>query len=181
VRVLWTAYETLRRMTDAADIERVYVFVGGLFTVVERYAAARDAFSILEETTQSEEVRSDALAGLFIIAARDGTPEEFTERLQRVTQCSLAAETHVNVLIESARGYARFGDVAAAVAVLEEGQRFAEAHGLNRSVFEADAMVADLDRRLATAHGDTVAAAAVDPTIQHVEVELRQLAAATAV
>ncbi len=177
-RAVRMADEALQLTTDPVERERLLVTIGALLTALGRFTAARDALMVTELTARTEEARSSARVMLLTIAARVGDRAEFEEGLARVEGRALNAETEANFLIESARGWHRFGESERASDVLERGRRFAESHGLSRSIFEIDAMAEELEREASVARGEEGADATVSGTLPGVELRMRRLAAA---
>lgn len=176
-RAVRMAHEALHITEDPLERERVLVTIGSLLIVLGRFTAARDALLVVDAIAVTEEMRSSARVGLVSFAARAGDRAEFERALANVEGRAISAEDEANLLIESARGYQRFGALEQAAALLERGRLFAEAHGLNRSVFEIEPMVAEVARQVTSARAEVTAPTSAEATLEDVELNLRELAA----
>lgn len=176
-RAVRMAHEALHITEDPIDRERVFVTIGALMIVLERFTAARDALLVGDAIALTEETRSRARVGLVSLAARGGDREEFDLALANVEGRPMSAEDEANLLIESARGYQRFGALEQANALLERGRLFAESHGLNRSSFEIESMATELARLTAVTRAEAAADASAASALVDIEENLRELAA----
>jgi tetratricopeptide (TPR) repeat protein len=145
-RAVCLAYDALQHATIPNDRDLILGDLGAYFVVMERFDAARDALMILEATAMTETVRVNARANMLVLAARSGDRELFSSSRAQLASARLTVEARVNFLIESARGLRKFGEPETAIALLEEARDLASANGFNRSVFEADEMLAQNDQ-----------------------------------
>jgi hypothetical protein len=175
-RAVCLAYDALQCAGLPNDRDLILSDIGAYFIVMERFEAARDALMILDATAVTEYVRTNARTNMVVLAARSGDRELFTTMRARLEDTVLTPENQVNYLIESARGLRKFGEPETATALLEEARDLAASNGFNRSVFEAEEMLAQRDVPVhATSNGARVEYAdAVEP----VEQELRKMALA---
>ena len=170
------AYDALKQTELPTERDRVLADIAAFFILLERHDSARDALLILDATAQTETIRADARVNMVALAARAGNREAFFRARQQVEPTSLSIECKVNFLIESARGFRSFGDEEAATELLEQARSLSATHGLNRSLFEADALLAKNSVVENTRRGE-IPVLEEDPAA-HVVQELRQMAAA---
>lgn len=135
------AYKALQRTVLPSERDRILADIGGYFIVLERFDAARDALMILDATATSEIVRGNNRVNMVALAARSGDKALFLNARARLEGVALATEAEVNYMIESARGYQRFGEPERAQVLLNQALELAVESGFNRSVFEAEAML----------------------------------------
>jgi hypothetical protein len=174
------AFDALRRTAIPRERDRMLGDVGAFLIVLERFDAARDALMILEATATDQVVRVIARVNLVTLGARSGDRALFDRWRSELAGAELTAESEANLMIESARGMRRFGEPEEATTLLKAAMAFARDRGLNRALFEAEALLAE--RELVTAETTTnggIRAASHDPTA-HVARELREMAAALA-
>ncbi len=179
-RAVCLAYEALQCTALPNDRDAILGDIGAYFIVMERFDAARDALMVLEATAGSELYRLNARANMVVLAARAGDKVMFETWRARIDDTAFTPEAHVNYLIETARGLRTFGERDAATDLLEQARALAADHGFNRSIFEAEEMLAERVEvtEVATTSGgvryaDSDAAAGV-------EQELRKMALAVA-
>ena len=177
-RAVLLAYESLQHTSEPAASERVLGDLGAFLIRMERFEAARDALLVLEGRATTEEVRVAARANLVAVAARSGDRALFRASLARVANATMTPIARVNYLIESARGFRRFGERGQADSRLESARALATEHQLNRATIEIDEMLAERPRKAASV--PTTKAAPRGEPVAHVEGELRRLAAALA-
>lgn len=144
-RAVCLAYDALQRTGQPIQRDRILGDIGGYFIVLQRFEAARDALMILEATATTELVRANARANMVVLAARSKNKELFADARARMEGVTLAPEASVNYLIESARGYRQFGEPERAKSLLKEAIELASECGFNRSIFEAEGMLAEAD------------------------------------
>jgi hypothetical protein len=175
-RAVCLAYDGLQRAVLPAERDGILSDIGAYFIAMERFGAARDALMILEATTTAEIVRINTRVNMLVLAARCGDQDLFASSRERLATVTLTPETQVNYLIESARGLRKFGEPETAREFLIEARELAIENGFNRSVFEAEEMLAERDVQVqATNNGarfENVGAA------ETVELELRKMALA---
>lgn len=140
-RAVCLAYDAMKLCPTASERDRILGDIGACFILLERFDAARDALMILDATATTEYVRLNARVNMMVIAARAGDRDSFRLARGRLEGVTLTPETHVNFLIESARGLRRFGEPESAASMLVQARDMASAHGFSRSVFEAEAML----------------------------------------
>lgn len=177
-RAVCLAYRAMQCSVLPKERDAILGDIGAYFVVMQRFEAARDALMVLEATSATESVRLNANVNMVALAARSGDKSLFANMRSRLANATLAPEIQVNYLIESARGLRRFGDSETAHSLLEEARTLAAEHGFNRSVFEAEEMLAARNVEPETANGGI---RFIDSdTAVEVELELRKMALAVA-
>jgi hypothetical protein len=171
-------YEALQLTAAPNERDLILGDIAAYFISMGRYQAARDALMILEATTTTELARVAARVNMVIIAARAGDESSFEGARARLEGLELTAEIEVNYLIESARGFRRFGEMTTAQELLERARELALAHSMNRSVFEVDEMLASVELPAELESGET--RYADSDSAAEVELELRKMALAVA-
>jgi hypothetical protein len=172
------AYQALQRTALPNDRDRILGDIAATFIVMHRFDAARDALMILDATAATEMVRLQARINMVALAARAGYKDLFASSRTRLEGVALPPENRVNFLIESARGLHRFGKPEVARGLLEQARELAIEHEFNRSIFEAEEMLAERAVELNTQSGGI--------RFEHseatagVELELRKMALAVA-
>ncbi len=142
-RAVCLAYRALQRTILPSDRDRILGDIGGYFIVMQRFEAARDALMILEATTTSDVVRTNALVNTVALAARSKDADLFVSARRSLANATLPPEAWVNYLIESARGYRLFGEPDRARTLLNEALEVAVDSGFTRAIFEAETMLAE--------------------------------------
>lgn len=133
------------QLTDApSERDRILGDIGAYFIAMERFDAARDALLVLEATTALQTVRWNARVNMLALAARSGEQQWFLDLRKQLEGEALPSETSVNYLIESARGFRRFGQPDLAAQLLNDARNVATEHGLNRSLFESEEMLSEV-------------------------------------
>lgn len=171
-------YEALQLTVAPTDRDLILGDIAAYFIVMGRFEAARDALMILDATGTTELVRLMARGNMVVIAARAGDELGFKNARTRMEGVELPTEVEVNYLIESARGFRRFGEPTIAQELLERARDLSIAHELNRSVFEAEEMLTTVDQPTKVESGET--RFADSDSAAEVEQELRRMALAVA-
>jgi hypothetical protein len=177
-RAVRLAYDALRKTAPSIDRDLILGDMGGYLIMMDRFDAARDALMIIEATATGEVVRLNARVNMVALAARANDESLFTAARARLKGVELPVEAQVNYLIESARGLRLFGEADSARQLLENARDLAIEHRLNRSIFEAEEMLANRDESLAR-NRDQIVIEQTEPTAD-VEEELRKMAMAVA-
>ena len=169
-------YEALQLTDRSNERDLILGDIAAYLIVMGRYEAARDALMILDASATTEVVRINARVNMVALAARAGNAGLFRNARALLEHTALPGEARVNYLIESARGFRCFGEPDVATRLLDEARVLATDLNLNRSVFEAEAMLAESAIRASTSRSDT--------RVEHsdvatdVEAELRKMALA---
>lgn len=169
------AYDALQLTKAPIERERILADISALLILEERYDAAQDALMILDATAISESIRSGAKVNLTILAARKGDEAMFESARAQVPAHDLLPELEVNFLIESARGLRTFGRNDEAEPLLEKARTVALTHGLNRSLFEAEQLIAGAVAAPVRENGRSVE---VGTSTAYVETGLKEMASA---
>ncbi len=176
-RAICMAYDALQRTTSPSERERVLGDIAAFLILEKRFEAAYDALMILDVTAMNEGVRVNARVNMAILAARSGNREMFDKARALVPTTNLPPETEVNYLIESARGLQSFGEYVESERMLTKARSLAIQHGLNRSVFEIEEVLAGEKVETTNRGGSPVY---TESPTAYVENGLRQMAAALA-
>jgi hypothetical protein len=177
-RAVRLAYGALRKTAASIDRDLILGDMGGYLIMMDRFDAARDALMIIEATATGEVVRLNARVNMVALAARARDEGMFTAARARLEGAELPVEARVNYLIESARGLRLFGGADDARQLLESARDLAVEYRLNRSIFEAEEMLANRDDSLER-NRDQIAVEQTEP-MADVEEELRKMAMAVA-
>jgi tetratricopeptide (TPR) repeat protein len=169
------AYDALQLTTAPTERERILADISALLILEERFDAAQDALMILDATAISESIRAGAKVNMTILAARKGDEAMFERARAQVPTRDLLPELEVNFLIESARGLRRFGRDGEAEPLLEQARAVALDHGLNRSLFEAEQLIAGVVTVPARENGRSIE---VGTSTEYVESGLKEMASA---
>lgn len=175
-RAVSLAYDALQFTPSPADRERILGDLGAIFIDMKRFDAARDALLVLEATAMTATMRWSARVNLLALAARAGDGDLFVRSRGQLASVELPPNIHVNFLIESARGFRRFGKSEHARELLEAARSFAEANSLNSSIFEVEQMLEERESPACKSVAESETCQA-DPAA-HVESGLRLMAAA---
>jgi hypothetical protein len=168
------AYDALQQTSSAIERERLLADISAMLILEERFEAAYDALLIIDATAISESIRVGAKVNLTALAARKGDREMFDRARASVPTHDMLPEVEVNFLIESARGCRAFGRGEEAESLLVSAQELAAAHGLNRSLFEIERLLAGVTvvaNKCMSGRFDEV-----ETSTAHVEQGLRELA-----
>jgi len=133
--------------------DRILGDIGAYFILMQRFDAARDALMVLDATAATQIVKIHARVNMVVLAARAGDRGLFNDSRARLEGEMLAPETHVNYLIESARGLRLFGEPNTATDLLQEARVLAVQHGFNRSIFEVEEMLSVSEVEVETMNG----------------------------
>jgi len=149
-RAVCFAYDAMRLTVLPNERDRILSDLSAYFIAMKRFDAARDALMILEATAVSEMVRLISRVNMVVLAARAGDRELFVASRARLEDVALPPEVQINYFIESARGLRMFDEPEAATALLQNARELAAEHGFNRSIFEAEQMLADRASEVST-------------------------------
>jgi hypothetical protein len=174
-RAVCLAYASLERTVEASERERVLNDIAAAFVAMGRFSEARIALLITEATAVAAESRLIASLNLMSLAARASDKKLFTTYRGALESAVLPPELRANYLIESARGLRRFGEGTYTDGLLEEARAIAQAHGLNRTLFEVEEMMAS-DNELIVETSGVGPALEPDPAAR-VAVGLKQMLA----
>ena len=145
-RAVCLAYSALELTQSTSERERVLNDLAAIFVSMGRFEEAQTTLLIQNATAITREVRCIARVSLMSLAARRCDREQFEHFRSSLIDTVLPPDLHVNFLIESARGERAFGSEDAAKTLLASAHEVARTHGLNRSVFEVEGLLAIPDR-----------------------------------
>lgn len=131
-------YEALDTLADDRQRDRMLGDIAGAFYSLGVRSAARDAYTLLSVTAQEQYVRWISTINLMEIAADDGSLPLFERHRRHLERVTLPPAIRSQFLLHAGNGLAQLGDVAGARRQLGEAIAFAEGHGFNHVVFEAE-------------------------------------------
>jgi tetratricopeptide (TPR) repeat protein len=159
-------YEAMTALQSPAARDRALADLAAAFAELGCRTAARDAHLILAATATEQYTRWMATINLMELAAFDMREPNFEQHRRELADSplppALAAVYHLYV----GQGYQRFGKHELAIQSIEHALELANAHKLNRVMFEAETALADAKsgRRLsappATVPGESIRAIA---------------------
>ncbi|MBM4193208.1 MAG: hypothetical protein FJ202_02345 [Gemmatimonadetes bacterium] len=135
------AHQALRLAEDPMDRDRVLSDLAAALTKAGAFDAAADAFAVIALTATTAEVRQSASANLVVIAARAGDEAELERARARLEGLELPPELRLNVMIESARGLARFGRSEEATELLADATSQARELGFEAALSEGSELL----------------------------------------
>jgi tetratricopeptide (TPR) repeat protein len=136
------AHQALKHTSEPVARDRVLGDLAAFLVKLEQYDAAIDALRILEITAVSDEPRQVSKAILLTAAARSGNRELFETTRQELASVTFAVETHVNLMVETAKGLRLFGELDEADRLLATASETAARVGLQASITEIEALQA---------------------------------------
>ncbi len=172
VSAVCLGYRALELAESEVQREKILGNLGAFFVAMGRHEAARDALLIQEAVATTEKSRVQARINLLSLAGRQRNGELFTQYRAQISAASLTPEVQVNYLVESARGFIELGSPDQATVLLDEAQRVAEAHDLNRAVHEAEELRSSIGQSLKCRNSSEPMRASA-PAV-HVEKELKR-------
>lgn len=155
----YEAYEDIgARLRALSDVGMAFKMLGNL-------VAARDAFEIVIEGHESDDVKVNAILELIEVAARAGDRMAF-ERFRRELserETTIAPDQRVDLAIKVGTGYAVFGQTVRAATALREAVSEAEAYGLNTYLSVAERLLDHVEGGAARALFADSAVDGIDP------------------
>jgi tetratricopeptide (TPR) repeat protein len=147
VEALQADYEAFRLHPDAHHRMRTLGNVGLDLLQLGWRDAARTAFTVVLGSDAKPSVRLNALLELMALesAAGDQTAFERHHRAAEAARDQMPPSMQVDFLFKSASGRARFGQPAAAKAVLAEARTIAVTHGLHAWSFRTEQALRDIE------------------------------------
>jgi len=127
---------------------RALVDLGDILRRCGELDDARHAFEIVAATVQNLDVRVIALDALGHIAALQGDRETFEERLKQLYREPLdrvSVEISAEILLHRGMSYVALEDSEEAESWLGRAVRFAEKHGVSRTIFDAERALEELE------------------------------------
>ena len=137
-------YEALDTLADDRQRDRMLGDIAGAFYSLGVRSAARDAYTLLSVTAQEQYVRWISTINLMEIAADDGSLPLFERHRRHLEGVMLPPAIRSQFLLHAGIGMAQLGDAAGARQQFGEAIAFAESHGFNHVVFEAEAKMSCL-------------------------------------
>ncbi|MEA3247130.1 MAG: hypothetical protein U9Q74_13345 [Gemmatimonadota bacterium] len=128
------AHRALGLTTDLVERDRVLGDLGAYLIACGDYAAALDAFRILQLTASGEELRLGALGNIAVIAARIGDRQAFDAATRDLDIARFPADAQLALMVEFAAGYRRFDESTTADRWLENARLTAIRFGLSEQL-----------------------------------------------
>lgn len=132
------AYEALNLTTNPSARDLVLGDVAAALSGLGIFDSARDAYLILEATTQVQWVRGQATINLMEIAAREGMEQEFDRLYSELASAKLSPMHRADFLLYRGEGLALFGRGDAAEETLRDASAFASANEFHQIAFAAE-------------------------------------------
>ncbi len=132
------AYEALSLTTNPSTRDVVLGDVAAALSGLGMFDSARDAYLILEATTQVQWVRSQATINLMEIAAREGMEQAFDAYYSQLAIANLGPMHRADFLLFRGEGLAMFGRCEAAEETLREAYAYASANEFHQIAFAAE-------------------------------------------
>src|SRR5262249_42035407 len=104
--------------------------------LIGEYDRSRRLLEPLSRSAITAKTCLGARANLMILAVRTGDRELFRAMIRRIDTTKLTAESYVNYLIETAKGFQKFGEKEQSVQHLHEALFLAKQYGFQRSTLE---------------------------------------------
>ena len=146
---------------------RYYVLVSlaGCFVKMGELDAAEDSYAVVAERVEQPDWRYAALETLAHISARKGDRDAFDQRAARADETEWKARasvpTHAQILLFRGMSWKALGDWVQARTWVENAREYAQEHGVNQVLFEAEALLAGLENDEETTSTAGVSAAEV--------------------
>lgn len=132
------AYKSLELTADPVNRDRLLGGIAGAFYMLGVRSAARDAYLIIEATTQEEYLRWSASINLMEIAARDGSMPLFERYRRSLATMPFPPAMEAQFHLQTAESYEALAQPDEAVAAAERARAVAERFGFNQVVFAAE-------------------------------------------
>ncbi len=134
------AYSSLEITRDPVNRDRLLGGIAGAFYMLGVRSAARDAYLIIEATTQEEYLRWSASINLMEIAARDGSMPLFERYRRTLATMPFPPAIEAQYLLQVAESHEALAQPEAAFASAERARAIAERFGFNQTAFAAEAV-----------------------------------------
>lgn len=141
------AYSSLEITRDPVERDRLLGGIAGAFYMLGVRSAARDAYLIIEATTQEEYLRWSASINLMEIAARDGSTPLFERYRRTLATMPFPPALEAQYLLQVAESHEALAQPEAAFASAERARAIAERFGFNQTAFAAETVAARVRTR----------------------------------
>jgi tetratricopeptide (TPR) repeat protein len=138
------AYSSLERTRDPRDRDRLLDGIAGAFYMLGVRSAARDAYLVIEATTQEEYLRWLASINLMEIAARDGSMPLFERYRRSLMSLPFPPFLEAQFHLQTAESYEALAQPEAAMSAAERARVVAERYGINQVLIKAEQLAARL-------------------------------------
>ena len=132
------AYTSLELTRDPRQRDRLLNSIAGAFYMLGVRSAARDAYLVIEATTQEAFLRWSASINLMEIAARDGSMPLFERYRRSLAAIQFPPTMEAQFHLQVAESYEALAQPDAAIAAAERARMLAERAGLNELMFAAE-------------------------------------------
>ena len=132
------AYASLELTRDPVNRDRLLGGIAGAFYMLGVRSAARDAYLVIEATTQEEYLRWSASINLMEIAARDGSMMLFERYRRTLANLPFPPALEAQFHLQTAESYEALAQLDMAEAAAERACVVAERYGFNQTVFAAE-------------------------------------------
>jgi tetratricopeptide (TPR) repeat protein len=134
------AYASLELTRDPVNRDRLLGGIAGAFYMLGVRSAARDAYLIIEATTQEEYLRWSASINLMEIAARDGSMPLFERYRRSLATIPFPPAIEAQFHLQTAESYEALEQFDAATIAATRACVIAERFGFNQTLFAAEAI-----------------------------------------
>lgn len=141
----WKATEAYE---SAGESLRALFDLAGVFREAGDLAAARDAYTVVEQQVPSRDYRVlslDALAYIAALEGRAGDHDDLRARVEEELRDDPAAMVRAQVLYFGGLSNLALGRRREARSNLEDALAFAEGHGLSKLIFDAEAALEEME------------------------------------
>jgi tetratricopeptide (TPR) repeat protein len=132
------AYQALNLTTNSAVRDAVLGDVAAALSGLGMFPSARDAYLILEATSQVQWVRWQATVNLMELAGREGMEKAFDDYASDLSRSNLSPMHKAYFLLFRGEGLAAFGRQDGAEETLRAASEFATANEFHQIAFDAE-------------------------------------------
>src|SRR3569833_2897613 len=145
-RAIRYSYDALALCKSPRMRDRILTNIATGFRHLGSCEVAKDAYLVLAATAQEQFIRWNSLISLIELTAREGSELQFDRYRRELENADLSPQLRAMYLLYVGRGYMALGHSDSAVSFLEQAVEFCGARGVSKSLFEADAALADASR-----------------------------------
>jgi tetratricopeptide (TPR) repeat protein len=135
------AYASLELTRDPVNRDRLLGGIAGAFYMLGVRSAARDAYLIIEATTQEEYLRWSATINLMEIAARDGSMPLFERYRRSLATMPFPPTMEAQFHLQTAESYEALSLPDAAMQAARRARAVAHTYGFNKVAFAAEELL----------------------------------------
>lgn len=167
------AYGSLELTRDPRDRDRLLSGIAGAFYMLGVRSAARDAYLIIEATTQEEYLRWSASINLMEIAARDGSTPLFERYRRSLMSLPFPPSMEAQFHLQTAESYEALAQPEAAIVAAERARVVAQRYELNQVLFAAEQLTARV--RSGTSSATRAPEAPIPETLRTIASSIREM------